>query len=554
MEPSYPRHQVSSTSNLLEPTDKFKEHNGLSWPDDQENIPEWSKKWELPRTLDATPEGPILYFEGLLMAQSSSSSGHQPVGDGTPKLTDPFKPPRPVAPLETAKERFTTGGAVSVAQDSQRRTSPAMQEGTSPASNFSCLDHISCVLHALDLTSPLHLSHYSLCPSLTKPNKSSDNQSEVRPNTGPGSSSKSQVDGVRVIWTKREEWLLSRCLNDLKRQSGTQNGFKMTAHETAAQFIAANGGRRFTARQCMQKFDRIKKRYRHTERVKNASGGGWDAATESPVFEAETGLLAVDGEIASRQVAAACEDTVSLHQDTRAIQQELFHGSQATGEHARCNVVGDTVEAVAESDKVQVRVPLSEIQSRRADTGIPGGFVQPGLVHEPGEDVESNVLAAGMATGMAAAQAGCNVAATVRAAAEGAAAAAAVVKASSKDKRTANKEYDVAYKRRRQAESDAKLERSVDKMAEVSKLWNDTPPAVLSRRVSQMRVDGKITPEEALLILDYFIATDKETGFTNFFAGMMEAERDGAILTRLKPARAWEAKQRAMLEKEKEEF
>ena len=73
-------------------------------------------------------------------------------------------------------------------------------------------------------------------------------------------------DGGRVMWTDHETTLLLDGYNQVKAHSSVRNGFKQNQHKSVAKFIAANGGRTFSAKQVQQKYDRVKKGYRQKKK------------------------------------------------------------------------------------------------------------------------------------------------------------------------------------------------------------------------------------------------------------------------------------------------
>ena len=137
---------------------------------------------------------------------------------------------------------------------------------------------------------------------------------------------------------------------------------------------------------------------------------------------------------------------------------------------------------------------------------------------------------------MDAVKAGCTPAVTVRGAAEGVTAA---LKTAGRGKRPARTEYDATYRKKRQAQSDAQFESWGEKMEKVGKIWTETPEAALTRHLTAMKGEDKISMEDALLLSEYFIATNKETDFCTFFAGLGPELKDDILLKKIPQARQW---------------
>ena len=132
----------------------------------------------------------------------------------------------------------------------------------------------------------------------------------------------------------------------------------------------------------------------------------------------------------------------------KSLQEELFRGTRAIGEHAKSNLQGPGHKQASRISELELSVlPLTETGRENRGGISDGGFTAPGLAMDPPEGVESNVLAAGCITGMAAVQAGLGAAATVKACAEDAQAAA--TRAGGKDKKLSKALTDQAAKKKK---------------------------------------------------------------------------------------------------------
>ena len=100
------------------------------------------------------------------------------------------------------------------------------------------------------------------------PAEPADDLTEASQNDAQDSVADSGLDGGRVLWTDLEATLLLDGYNQVKANSSVRNGFKKGQHTSVAKFIAANGGRQFSARQVQQKYDRVKKGYRAKKKLK----------------------------------------------------------------------------------------------------------------------------------------------------------------------------------------------------------------------------------------------------------------------------------------------
>ena len=348
----------------------------------------------------------------------------------------------------------------------------------------------------------------------------------------------SGVDGGRVLWTELETTLLLDGYNQVKASSSVRNGFKRNQHTSVAKFISANDGRHFSARQVQQKYDRVKKGYRAKKKITNASGGGWDASADVPFFEKDTGPVQLSGPSCSAQVGPGEAKAEScFRQEQQDLQDQLFKSTRATGEHAKV-----TARIIKEGDdpaeKVggNCRVPLSEVIRLEGGDAVNGGFISDGLAVESGEGVQSNLVAAGVVTGLAAVKAGLGATAAIKAAAEGAAAA---LKSTLREKRECRGEVENVHKRKKTALSDSKLQQSVDKMAEVGRMWNDSPQAALSRHLTGMNKRGKISGDEMILLMEFFMATSGQTKVHDYVQGLEDDYKDRLIMSQVVEAQQW---------------
>ena len=77
------------------------------------------------------------------------------------------------------------------------------------------------------------------------------------------------------------------------------------------------------------------------------------------------------------------------------------------------------------------------------------------------------------------------------------------------------------------------------------------PRAALARYLSRMRQAKKISVEQALTLIDYFIATSGVTQIHDFFAGLHREDKDAVILAELPVAEQWKKERQALLSAER---
>ena len=76
-------------------------------------------------------------------------------------------------------------------------------------------------------------------------------------------------------------------------------------------------------------------------------------------------------------------------------------------------------------------------------------------------------------------------------------------------------------------------------MAEVGRMWNDSPQAALSRHLTGMNKRGKITGDDMIVLMEFFMATSGQTKIHDYVQGLEDDFKDRLIMSQIGDAQQW---------------